>query len=68
MEGGANGDGVAFELSAHGAYTVLHDFTDNNDPSVNNLVLGVGGELFGSTRAYTFECPSTCGTVFKIER
>jgi len=67
-EGGANGDGVAFELSAHGAYTVLHDFTDNNDPSVNNLVLGVGGELFGSTRAYTFECPSTCGTVFKIER
>jgi uncharacterized repeat protein (TIGR03803 family) len=67
-EGGANGDGVAFELSARGAYTVLHDFTDANNPSTNNLILDAEGNLFGATRAQSFECPGACGTVFKITR
>jgi len=67
-EGGANGYGVAFQFTRRGKYTVLHDFTDDNNPSANNLVLGAGGDLFGSTRADTFECPSTCGTVFRIAR
>jgi len=67
-EGGANGDGVAFELSARGAYTVLHDFTDANNPSTNNLILDADGNLFGATRAQSFECPASCGTVFEITR
>ncbi len=67
-EGGANGDGVAFEFSARGAYTVLHDFTDANNPSTNNLILDAEGNLFGATSAYSFNCPKACGTVFEIAR
>ncbi|MBV9992956.1 MAG: hypothetical protein JOZ72_16890 [Alphaproteobacteria bacterium] len=66
--GGAFGQGVAYALTRRGRYTVLHDFTDDNDPSANALILGVGGDLIGSTRAYSFECPSACGTVFRIAR
>lgn len=67
-DGGAFGQGVAFVLTRRGTYTVLHDFTDDNDPSANALILGVDGNLFGSTQAYFFQCPSACGTVFEIDR
>jgi len=66
--GGADNDGVVFELAPNGTETVLHSFTGGRDGlepdslilAPNNMLLGVavGG---GDT-----SCPGGCGVVFAI--
>jgi uncharacterized repeat protein (TIGR03803 family) len=52
--GGANGDGVVFELSPAGKSwkeIVLYSFTDRTDDArpVNNLIMDAAGNLYGAT-------------------
>ena len=51
-EGGTNGGGTVFRITASGSERTLHDFTgkpDGADPQANVTV--VGDELFGTTAA-----------------
>lgn len=49
-DGGANGDGVVFELSAGGTYTVLYNFTDGADGEFpEGDTLRLGNNLYGTT-------------------
>jgi uncharacterized repeat protein (TIGR03803 family) len=72
VNGGTNGDGAIFEMTAAGALTTLHDFdfTDGWDPQNALMVQATDGDLYGETAGGgSFSCPSPaigCGTVFRI--
>jgi uncharacterized repeat protein (TIGR03803 family) len=69
--GGAQGDGVVFELDAAGKETVLHSFTAGADGAnpVAGLAIDVSGDLYGTAKNGGATCyvSYTCGVVFKIE-
>ncbi|HUD49183.1 MAG TPA: choice-of-anchor tandem repeat GloVer-containing protein [Candidatus Baltobacteraceae bacterium] len=50
-QGGKAGDGVVFELTANGVFTLLHSFTNGQDGAfpASGLTLGTDGNLYGST-------------------
>jgi uncharacterized repeat protein (TIGR03803 family) len=72
VNGGTNGDGAIFEMTAAGALTTLHDFgfTEGWDPQNAQMVQATNGDLYGETAGGgSFSCPSPaigCGAVFKI--
>jgi uncharacterized repeat protein (TIGR03803 family) len=62
--GGGLGGGVVFELDKDGKETVLHDFTGaNGDGSINALVLGAKGALYGVAQG---DSKDNEGTVFRL--
>lgn len=68
--GGANGNGVIFQLTPQGQYTVLHsfDFTDGDAPQ-SPLIQGTNGVLYGQTEdGGTGPCFNTrCGVFFSLD-
>jgi len=68
VEGGAKRLGTIFKLAPDGTETVLHSFTGNGDGALPSagLIVGKGGNLFGSTEGQTGYTP-TYGTVFKFK-
>jgi uncharacterized repeat protein (TIGR03803 family) len=68
--GGANGNGVIFQITPEGQYTVLHsfDFTDGNAPEAP-LTQGTDGILYGQTYdGGTGPCINTrCGVFFSLD-
>jgi uncharacterized repeat protein (TIGR03803 family) len=64
QEGGANGDGVVFEVPSGGGETVLHSF-DGSDGAfpVANLVMDKSGVLYSTTAEGG---ANSLGTVFKL--
>jgi len=70
--GGDFNDGVAFEISSAGEFTVLHSFAGGQDGEtpIRGLVMDTQGNLYGTTElgggsGCTFHLG--CGTVFKID-
>jgi uncharacterized repeat protein (TIGR03803 family) len=69
--GGSFSGGVIFKLTPAGKYTVLHNLnlsTDGGGP-VAGLVQATDGNFYGATSQNgpgTTNCPSGCGTLFKI--
>jgi uncharacterized repeat protein (TIGR03803 family) len=70
-EGGANGNGTVFSITARGTLTTLHNFngTDGGAP-VGGLVRGSDGKFYGTTVAgglggYCLP-HQACGTIFSI--
>jgi uncharacterized repeat protein (TIGR03803 family) len=63
--GGDNDDGVVFEYSASGEYTILANFEPNNGPALPyaSLTLSSSGVLYGTTYAGG---TSIVGTVFSL--
>jgi uncharacterized repeat protein (TIGR03803 family) len=67
-DGGANGNGTIFKITASGEFTVLHTFSAldanaHNEDGANplrTLVIGNDGNLYGTTR---LGGKNTCGTV-----
>jgi len=49
---GANNDGVLFELSAKGTFTLLHNFDGSNDYPYGELLRSPNGSLYGTTYGY----------------
>jgi uncharacterized repeat protein (TIGR03803 family) len=70
-QGGADGNGTVFEVSASGTETILHSFTCGTDGCSfagiggGGLVLDKANNLHGTTFTGGFS-PSDCGTVFKL--
>jgi uncharacterized repeat protein (TIGR03803 family) len=67
--GGADYNGVVFEISPSGAETVLYTFTGGTDGGVPTAALSRDnkGNLYGTTRLGGLDdCPSGCGVVFKV--
>jgi uncharacterized repeat protein (TIGR03803 family) len=70
--GGTHGLGVVFKVDTTGHETVLHSFAgspDGNYP-VGGLIFDSAGNLYGTTGgggAASSNCPSGCGTVFKLD-
>ncbi len=62
--GGTNGDGTVFEISAGGAYAVLHSFTgaDGSKPT-GQLIVDDAGDIFGTTSTGGADGD---GTIFNI--
>lgn len=67
--GGTFGWGTAYEVSHHGALTVLHnfDYSDGFNP-YGNLLLATDGKFYGMTTSGgdSQVCPLGCGTVFEV--
>jgi uncharacterized repeat protein (TIGR03803 family) len=67
--GGSNNLGTVFSLTAAGKYTLLHSFNgaDGAGPVGATLVQGANGNFYGTTTYGGLDnCPSSCGTIFKI--
>jgi uncharacterized repeat protein (TIGR03803 family) len=68
--GGANGNGVIFQITPEGQYTVLHsfDFNDGDAPEAP-LIQGTNGTLYGETTyGGSGPCVNTrCGVFFSLE-
>jgi uncharacterized repeat protein (TIGR03803 family) len=66
-DGGTNGSGTVFKISAKGALTSLYSFTSGNDGGypADGLVQGSGGSFYGTTQ-YAGANGYGNGTVFKI--
>jgi uncharacterized repeat protein (TIGR03803 family) len=63
-DGGANGLGAVFEITPHGALTVLYNFDGTHGSNPNSgLTLGTDGNFYGTTKNGG---SSGAGTVFKI--
>jgi uncharacterized repeat protein (TIGR03803 family) len=64
--GGANGNGVIYQLDPSGNETVLYnfDFIDDYYPEITNLALSAGGRLFGTA---TGGGTHNAGAVFEIK-
>jgi uncharacterized repeat protein (TIGR03803 family) len=52
-QGGSSNEGIVFEISASGAYSILHTFTgatnDGAYPTYTSLLMDAGGTLYGVT-------------------
>src|SRR5579872_1837819 len=71
IEGGSNGEGVVFKVTPAGRLSVLHSMNYTTDGAVPfaGLVEATDGNLYGANTqggAVSANCPSGCGTVFKI--
>jgi uncharacterized repeat protein (TIGR03803 family) len=70
-DGGSNGDGTIFKLAPDATETVLYSFRGGEfgDQPVGNLLMGVSGNLYGTTNLggirHCFE-PFGCGTIFRL--
>ena len=69
--GGTNGNGTIFSIIPGGSLVSLYSFCSQincaDGASPNGLVQGNDGNFYGSTYgAGLEECPSSCGTLFKI--
>jgi uncharacterized repeat protein (TIGR03803 family) len=68
--GGADNNGVVFELSPSGAETVLYTFTGNADGGIPDSALSWDdkGNLYGTTQhgGNLVNCSRGCGVVFKL--
>jgi uncharacterized repeat protein (TIGR03803 family) len=72
--GGANGDGTVFRITAGGKFLVLHSFNGTDgEYAVARLVQATDGNFYGTTdfggASSRYNCPSQspgCGTIFKI--
>ncbi len=69
--GGANSTGTFFRITPAGKFNTVYDFclycAEGSSPS--SLVLGNDGNFYGTTNfggAKSSECPSRCGTMFKM--
>ena len=72
-DGGAYGEGIAFELSPSGGggwtETVLHSFGNGSDAAypAGSLIMDAAGNLYGATMQGGSYCPGYgCGTVFEL--
>ena len=64
LEGGSAGEGTAFEVTPQGAFTVLHNFSDNEGATpVGPLFQGTDGSLYGTTE---FGFGSLNGTIYSL--
>ncbi len=64
FQGGANGDGTIFRITAEGELTTLHGFDCNDGANpAGALVQGTDGSLYGTTN---YCGPSFYGTVFRL--
>src|SRR5437588_137048 len=66
---GSGGCGTVFEISAGGAFTSLHSFTNyDGEAPRGGLAQGSDGNFYGTTYfgAKSTNCVGGCGTVFKI--
>ena len=63
--GGANGDGVIYEVTATGGYNLIYSFTDGTDGSgpVAALTQASNGKLYGTTAGTNGEA----GTIFSLD-
>ncbi len=64
--GGAYGNGVLYEITAAGAYSILYNFTGGADgwaPQAPPVYKG--GSLYGTTQAGGAGCTWGCGVIFK---
>lgn len=59
--GGANEQGVVFEITSTQQYVVLHDFTYGSETAPEGLTLANDGNLYGTTEGI-----NGCGTIFEI--
>jgi len=59
--GGANEQGVVFEITSTQQYIVLHDFTYGSETAPEGVTLANDGNLYGTTEGI-----NGCGTVFEI--
>jgi uncharacterized repeat protein (TIGR03803 family) len=64
------GCGVIFKLTPQGDFSVLHDFDGTDGESPTALAQGDDGSIYGIAGAggtgNVINCPSGCGTIFKI--
>jgi uncharacterized repeat protein (TIGR03803 family) len=64
------GCGTVFKITSSGILTTLHTFSGGQDGnSPNGLIEGADGSLYGTTQFggdSRADCPSGCGTVFKV--
>ena len=72
FQGGTNGAGTVFKITADGTFTTLYSFcqrkncTDGNLPGAG-LILGTDGALYGTTEWGGSACQNdSCGIIFKI--
>src|SRR2546423_2175119 len=64
---GSGGCGTVFEISAGGAFTSLHSFTNyDGEAPRGGLAQGSDGNLYGTTAAGGFFGPGGLGTVFRV--
>jgi uncharacterized repeat protein (TIGR03803 family) len=72
LYGGASGKGTVFKISTSGTgFAILHSFSESGHDGLypySSLVLDSGGILYGtaSQGGGSSDCPSGCGTVFKL--
>jgi uncharacterized repeat protein (TIGR03803 family) len=69
LEGGANGVGTVFSITATGKEQVLHSFGGGSDDAHPGATLiNVNGTLYGTTSSgfYGTGCRADCGTVFSV--
>jgi uncharacterized repeat protein (TIGR03803 family) len=59
--GGANQQGVVFEITSAKQYIVLHDFTEGSESAPEGLTLANDGNLYGTTEGI-----DGCGTIFEM--
>ena len=71
--GGTTQYGTAFNITADGAFTLLHTFTGLEPNQVTSLIQGTDGNLYGTTSdGGSSNCPgpsagtSGCGTIFQM--
>ncbi len=64
--GGAYGDGVLYEITASGAYSILYNFTGGADGwTPRSPLVFKGGSLYGTTQDGGAGCTWGCGVIFK---
>jgi uncharacterized repeat protein (TIGR03803 family) len=79
IDGGANGNGTIFSITAWGEFTVLHTFSaldknGHNQDGVNplrNIIIGNDGNLYGTTKTggqNTCLTKNGCGVAWTIDR
>ena len=62
--GGSNGDGIMFEITPNGSFTVLYSFTGGTDGyNPSGLLAGTDGAFYGTTR---YGGTNFSGNVFQI--
>jgi len=71
--GGSNGNGTVFKITAEGAFTAMYSFTNGADGAnpIGGLVQGTDGNFYGTasaggTSVFFFEGGYYGGTIFKI--
>ena len=67
--GGANGNGVVYQITPSGTVNILHSFSGNDGDSPHTLMQGSDGNLYGTTYSGRgFLTANTAGIIFEIGR